>query len=127
MNRQNLQPIVAAIAAWILYILNLLLPGVFLGILFIVWLLKRNNDSGFVRAHVKQAFAGASLTTTFFFLIYIAIAPMGGYRSMEGLIGLEFYFMALVPLFFIPGLLALMKVFSGGEFQYPVIGQFVKR
>jgi len=113
-----------AVAGWILYILNLLLPGLFFLILFGLWLFRRRNDNAFVRLHVRQAFAGALFTTTIFCLIYLAIAPMGGYRSMQGLIGLEFYYMALVPLFFIPGLLALMKVFAGKEFRYPVVGQF---
>ena len=113
-----------AVAGWILYIFNLLLPGVFLLILFLIWVLKRRSKNSFARRHIRQAFTGALFTTTIFCLIYLAIAPMGGYRSMQGLIGLEFYYMALVPLFFIPGLLALMKVFAGKEFRYPVVGQF---
>ncbi len=114
----------AAAASWMLYILNLLLPGLFFLMLFALWLFRRRDENAFIRLHIRQAFAGALATTVVFYLIYLAIAPVGGYRSMEGLIGLEFYYMALVPLFFIPGLLALMKVFAGKEFRYPVVGQF---
>ncbi len=113
-----------AAASWMLYILNLLLPGLFFLVLLALWVLKRQDDNTFLRLHVRQAFAGALTTTVVFYLIYMAIAPVGGYRSMEGLIGLEFYYMVLVPLFFIPGLLALMKVFAGKTFRYPVVGQF---
>ena len=107
-----------------LYILNLLLPGLFFLVLLVLCFFKRRDKNPFVRHHIRQAFAGALPSTIMFYLIYMAIAPVGGYRSMEGLIGLEFYYMALVPLFFIPGLLALVKVFSGHEFRYPIVGQF---
>jgi len=122
MNADQGKP--TAAASWMLYILNLLLPGLFFLVLLALWVLKRQEDNTFLRLHVRQAFAGALTTTVVFYLIYMAIAPVGGYRSMEGLIGLEFYYMALVPLFFIPGLLALMKVFAGKEFRYPIVGQF---
>ena len=76
--------------------------------------------------HLGQALAGALISTTLFILANLIIVLQGGYRSVTALIVFEVYFVVVVPIMLIPGLMALIKAMSGEPFRYPLIGRFGK-
>ncbi|MBL3598597.1 MAG: hypothetical protein JMN25_01855 [gamma proteobacterium endosymbiont of Lamellibrachia anaximandri] len=105
-----------------LYLLNLLFP--LLPLLGLAWLRYRHRSSEFdlVRNHLPQAFIGACISSSIFVAANLLILALGGYGSIAALITFEVYFIAVVPLFLIPGLMALIKAMSGQQCRYPLIG-----
>ncbi len=106
-----------------LYLLNLLFP--LLPLLGLAWLHYRHRNSEFdlVRNHLPQAFIGACISCSIFIAANLLVLALGGYGSIAALITFEVYFIAVVPLFLIPGLMALIKAMSGQQFRYPLIGR----
>ena len=74
---------------------------------------------------LKQALDGSSISTAIFIAINIFIILTGGYASVTALFSLEFYFMLLVPLFLLVGIMAFSKAVKGIDFNYPLIGHFI--
>ncbi len=106
-----------------LYLLNLLFP--LLPMIGLAWLRYRHRNSEFdlVRNHLPQAFIGACISSGIFVVANLLILALGGYASIASLITFEVYFIAVVPLFLIPGLMALIKAMSGHHYGYPLIGR----
>ena len=105
-----------------LYLLNLLFP--LLPMLGLLWLNTRRHryPVALARIHLRQALLGAVLTTLLFLGANALILLLGGYRSLHALVIFEVYYILVVPLFLIPGLIGLIKAMAGQVYRYPLIG-----
>jgi uncharacterized Tic20 family protein len=108
------------------FIANLLFVGVFYLALWVLYLLRYKKSSAITQNHLKQALIGSSISTTIFICINIFIMLTAGYASVTALFTLEFYFMLLLPLFLIVGILGFTRAIKGIDFSYPLIGRFIK-
>ncbi len=108
------------------YIGNLLFVGVFHLALWVLYFRRYNQASAITQHHLKQALIGSSISTTIFIAINIFIMLTSGYASVTALFSLEIYFMLLLPLFLVIGILGFSKAIKGIDFSYPLIGQLVK-
>lgn len=108
------------------FIGNLLFVGVFYLALWLLYFLRYKEASSITRNHLKQALVASSISTTLFIIINIFIMLTTGYASLSALFSLEFYFMLLLPLFLVVGILGFSKAIKGLDFSYPLIGRFVK-
>ena len=109
------------------YIGNLLFVGIFYLALWILYLLRYKKSSVITQRHLKQSLIGSSISTFIFVGINIVILLTHGYTSVAALFSLEFYFMLLVPMFLIVGILGFSKAIKGMDFTYPLIGRFLKQ
>ena len=107
------------------YIGNLLFVGVFYLALWILYLLRYEKSSAITQRHLKQTLIGSSISTAIFISINIFILLTSGYASVTALFSLEFYYMLLLPLFLVVGILAFSKAIKGIDFNYPLIGHFI--
>lgn len=114
-----------AVVAEGLYMLNLLFPLVTWLALLVLYLRKRDSAPELGKIHLRQAFVAATLSSTIFLLANLLILVLGGYRSISALVIFEVYFIAVVPLFLIPGLIGLIKAMSGQPYRFPLIGRRV--
>ena len=106
-----------------LYLLNLLFPLIPLGFL-LVMRQRRLADAGVLgRSHLVQATTVAYISSALFILANVIILLFGGYKSVTALVTFEVYFIAVVPLFVIPGLLALLRAMNEQPASYPLIGR----
>ncbi len=107
------------------FIGNLLFVGAFYLALWVLYFLRYEKASAITQNHLKQALVGSSISTTIFIAINIFIMLTSGYASVTALFSLEFYFMLLLPLFLIVGILGFTKAIKGIDFRYPLIGRFI--
>ncbi len=109
-----------------LFFLNLfLLPVVSFVILALLYFSQRNHESRLARNHLKQAFAGAGITTALFLLTNLLIVLNGGYQSVALLIAVEVYLVAVVTPFAIIAIFGLLKAMAQQEYSYPLIGKYL--
>jgi uncharacterized Tic20 family protein len=108
------------------FIANLLFVSVFYLALWLLYILRYEQSSSITRNHLKQALVASSISTTIFIIINIFIMLTSGYASVAALFSLEFYFMLLLPLFLVVGILGFSKAIKGLDFTYPLIGRFVR-
>ncbi|MEA3292407.1 MAG: hypothetical protein U9Q71_08940 [Pseudomonadota bacterium] len=108
-----------------LYLLNLLFPLVTWLALLVVYLRQRDSAPELGKIHLRQTFVAATLSSTIFLFANLLVLVLGGYRSISTLVIFEVYFMAVVPLFFIPGLIGLIKAMSEQPYRFPLIGRRV--
>ncbi len=105
------------------FIGNLLFVGVFYMALWVLYLRRYKKASPVTRHHLKQTLIGASISTSIFIAINIFIILTTGYASVTALFSLEFYFMLLLPLFLIVGIIGFTRAIKGLDFSYPLIGR----
>ncbi len=108
------------------YIGNLLFVGFFYLALWLLYFLRFKKTSNIGRHHLKQALLGSSITTTVFIIINTIIILTSGYASLTGLLLLELYYMILLPVFLVIGIIAFSKAIKGVDYNYPLIGRFIK-
>ena len=125
-SKQNTHDHTAAFAE-AFFIGNLLFVGAFYLALWVLYLLRYKKASTITQNHLKQALIGSSISTTIFICINIFIMLTSGYASVTALFSLEFYFMLLLPLFLVVGILAFTRAIKGLDFSYPLIGRFIKQ
>ncbi len=115
-------------AAWAeaFYIGNLLFVGIFYIALWLLYFLRYSKTSDIGRHHLKQALLGSSITTTLFIIINVIIILTSGYASLTGLLLLELYYMILLPVFLVIGIIAFSKAIKDVDYNYPLIGRFIK-
>ncbi len=107
------------------YIANLLFVGIFYLALWALYFLRNKNTSPVAQHHLKQTLLASSITTLLFIAINIFIMLTVGYASAIGLFSLEFYFMIILPLCLIVGILGFTKAIKNQDFTFPLIGRFV--
>jgi len=108
------------------FIGNLLFVGIFYLALWVLYLLRYEHASVITRNHLKQTLVASSISTTIFIAINIFIMLTSGYASVTALFSLEFYFMLLLPMFLVVGILGFARAIKGIDFSYPLIGRFIK-
>ncbi|MES9937699.1 MAG: DUF4870 domain-containing protein [Sedimenticola sp.] len=113
-----------AVTAQGLYLLNLLFPLLPMLGLVGINLSRGKSAPELARGHMRQALAGAIISSCLFLIANLIIVTQEGYRSVTALIVFEIYFVAVVPIMLIPGLMALIKAMAGQPFRYPLIGRF---
>ncbi len=114
-------------AAWAeaFYIGNLLFVGIFYLALWVLYFLRYKKTSLIDQHHLKQALLASSISTVVFIVINTIILLTGGYATLSGLLLLELYYMILLPVFLIVGILAFSKAIKGIDYSYPLIGRFI--
>ncbi len=115
-----------AIVAQACMLANLLFAGIVYGGLWYLYLRHYAQAGPLVQQHIKQAVWVASISTGLFIVLNGIILLQGGYHTITALMLLEIYYMLIVPLFFIPGLMALVKAIQGRGYRYPLIGKWLK-
>lgn len=105
-----------------LYLLGMLLP--LLPMLAQVWIYARyrNHRAPVVRSHVRQCFVASLIAFGLFVAANLLALSLGGYGTWAAMVVFEVYFVALVPLLLIPGLIGLIRAMSGQDYRYPLIG-----
>ncbi|NNJ73480.1 MAG: hypothetical protein HKP09_09890 [Enterobacterales bacterium] len=114
-----------SVVAHSLYLANLLFTGVTLIILLVVYKHYYSKVPALMQAHLRQATAGAIITSLIFLILNSIIYTFVGYFSVSGLVVLEVYYMFIVPLCVIPGIIGLTKALKGQSYYYPLIGRLV--
>ena len=115
-------------AAWAeaFYIGNLLFVGIFYLAMWLLYFLHYKKTSIVGRHHLKQALLASTITTIIFIIINVIIILSSGYASLTGLLLLELYFMILLPVFLVVGIIAFSKAIKDIDYNYPLIGRFIK-
>lgn len=125
MNSQNTAENHTAAFAEAFYIANLLFVGVFYLALWILYLRRYKQATTVTRNHLKQTLIASSISTTLFAIINLFILLGSGYASLPALISLEVYFMLLVPVFLVFGILGFIKAINHRNYRYPLIGRLI--
>lgn len=108
------------------FIANLLFVGLFYLALWALYFLRYQQTSDFAQKHLSQSLIASSISTAIFVAINIFIMMTDGYASLTALFSLEVYFMLLVPMFLIVGIIGFTRAIKGLDYSYPLIGQFSK-
>jgi uncharacterized Tic20 family protein len=108
------------------FIGNLLFVGVFYIALWLLYLFRYDKSSAITQHHLKQALIGSSISTAIFISINIFIMLTAGYASVTALFSLELYFMLVLPMFLVVGIIAFSRAIKGINFNYPVISRFIE-
>ena len=108
------------------FIGNLLFVGVFYIALWFLYFWRYQHSSLMVKKHLSQTLIASSVSTIIFLVINLFILLTDGYASLTALLFLEVYFMLVVPLFLVVGIMGFAKAIKGLEFNYPLIGQLSK-
>jgi len=125
MTQQKKQDHSAAYAA-AFFIGNLLFVGAFYLALWVLYFFRYEKSSTITQRHIKQALIGSSISTAIFIAINSFIVLTTGYASVTALFSLEFYFMLLLPMFLVVGIMAFTRAIKGIDFNYPLISRFIK-
>lgn len=105
------------------FIANLLFIGIFYVVLWILYFLRYDKASAITQNHLKQTLVASTISSLIFLLINLTIYLTSGYNSISALIALEIYFMILVPIFFLGGIMGFVKAIKGDDFRFPLIGK----
>ncbi len=106
-----------------LMLLNLLFPLIIYLFLTVLWLKNRNSQDRLLKVAVNQAWIAATISSLMFILANVLIVTFAVYKSTFALITFEIYFIFVVPIFLIPGLLGLVKSNSNMIYFYPLLGR----
>ena len=108
------------------FIANLLFVGVFYLALWTLYFLRYQQSSTIAQKHLTQSLIASSISTAIFVAINVFIVLTDGYASLTALFSLEVYFMLVVPLFLVAGIIGFTKAIKDLDYSYPLIGQFSK-
>lgn len=107
------------------FIGNLLFVGVFYLALWLLYFLRYKQSCVITQYHIKQALVASSISTLIFMCINVFIMLTSGYASVTALFLLELYFMILLPMFLVVGIMAFTKAIKGINYNYPLIYRFI--
>lgn len=105
---------------------NLVFVGLFYIALWVLYWRHRKEASPMVCCHLKQSLIASSISTFIFLSINLLIILTTGYQSLGGLLGLELYFMLIVPGFLIVGIIAFTYAVRKEPYHFPVIRRLVR-
>lgn len=108
-----------------LFMINLLLAGLFYIVLWILFFLKYKSASQVSKNHLKQTLIASSFTIVIFISMSLYAALSSGFNSATTLIMAEVYLMLVVPLFLFLGILGFTKAINNNDYAYPVIGKLL--
>ena len=108
------------------FIANLLFVGVFYLALWCLYLIRYQHTSLIGQHHLKQSLIASSISTAIFIAINSFIVLTSGYASLTALFSLELYYMLVVPIFLVMGIIGFTKAIKGITFKYPIIGGLPK-
>jgi len=103
------------------FIANLLFIGVFYIALWVLYFMNHKTLTPLVCRYLKQSLIASTLSLGIFLLINIIILMTSGYASLGALIGLEIYFMLVVPAFLLVGIIAFVHAVKHEDYSFPVI------
>jgi hypothetical protein len=126
MPQKNINHNHTAAIAEAFFIGNLLFVGVFYLALWALYFLRYKKASAITQRHLQQALIGSSISTAIFIFINIFIMFTSGYASVSALFSLEFYFMLILPMFLLVGIIAFSRAIKRIDFSYPLINRFVR-
>lgn len=106
-----------------LFMINLLLTGLFYVALWILYFLKYKDASQVSKNHLKQALIASSISLLIFIAMFLYAALSSGFNSATTLIMGEIYLMLVIPLFLILGILGFTKAINHKNYAYPIIGK----
>lgn len=124
-HHQNQQQDSIGAIADALFMINLLLAGLFYIALWILYFLKYKDASQVSKNHLKQALIGASLSIVIFLAMSLFAVFSSGFNSATTLIMAEIYLMVIVPLFLFVGILAFTKAINDKDYAFPIIGKML--
>jgi uncharacterized Tic20 family protein len=105
------------------FIAGLLFVGLFYIALWGLYALRYKKASSVTKNHIKQSIIASSISTLIFVILNVFIVVTGGYASATGLVSLEIYFMLIVPVFLLFGLLGFSKAVNHKDYKYPVVAR----
>jgi hypothetical protein len=108
------------------FIANLLFVGVFYLALWALYFLRYQQTSLIGQNHLSQSLMASSISTAIFLAINFYIVLTTGYASLNALFSLEIYYMLVVPMFLVLGIIGFSKAIKGISFTYPVIGRLLR-
>jgi uncharacterized membrane protein len=108
------------------FIANLLFVGLFYLALWALYFLRYQRTTAIGQHHLIQSLIASSVSTTIFLAINIYIILTSGYASLNALFSLEVYYMLIVPIFLVLGIIGFTKAIKGVCFSYPVIGGLLR-
>jgi hypothetical protein len=108
------------------FIANLLFVGVFYLALWALYFLRYQQTSIIGQNHLIQSLTASSVSTAIFLAINAYIVATTGYASLNALFSLEVYYMLVVPVFLVVGIIGFSKAIKGIAFNYPIIGGLLK-
>ncbi|MCB1583045.1 MAG: hypothetical protein R3E90_10340 [Marinicella sp.] len=123
---EYLRPHRQAIISHGLMLLNLLFPVLIYLFLVVYWLKHRKSEDRLLYVAINQAFIAATISTLLFILANVLILIFAQYKSTFALITFEIYFVFVVPIFLIPGLMGLVKSNAHLIYYYPLLGRKFK-
>ncbi|MDF1589331.1 MAG: hypothetical protein P1P93_09305 [Gammaproteobacteria bacterium] len=106
------------------FIANLLFVGIFYVALWGLYFLRYQQATTITKQHLSQALIASSISTSLFAMINAFIMLTDGYASLTALFCLEFYFMLIVPVFLVAGIIGFTKAIKGISVSYPLIGRY---
>ena len=108
------------------FIANLLFVGIFYLALWCLYFIRYQDTSAIGQHHLKQSLIASSISTVIFIAINSFILLTSGYASLSALFSLEVYYMLVVPIFLVMGIIGFTKAIKGIAFDYPIIGGLFK-
>lgn len=119
-NNDNIGSIAIA-----LFMINLLLAGLFYIVLWILYFLKYKDASQVSKNYLKQSLIAASISIVIFLAMSLFAIFYSGFNSATTLIMAEIYLMVVVPLFLFIGILGFTKAINHKDYAFPVIGKML--
>ncbi len=112
-----------AIAAEVLYLVNLLLlPGLAFVVLLLLYRKHKDTAPALSRNHLRQTLAGSLWAGVLLIAVNGLILALGGYDAPSTWVILILYFTTCHASLVIVGVLGLSKAMAGQRYRYPLLG-----
>jgi uncharacterized Tic20 family protein len=113
-----------AVAAEVLYLLNLLLlPGIAFIILLFVYFRYRTTSAILASCHLRQTMSASLWAGVMLVLVNGLIIFLGGYNAPSTWVVVILYFTTIHATLILLGTLGLAKAMAGKHYHYPLVGR----